>query len=181
MPGSSTCDRHSDGARVEPSCDAPERELDDRADREELRRRYYGLLQELRVVLPGVQVLVAFLLTIPFATRFGDLDRTGRLLYGIATTTGLLAIVAFLVPTAHHRFGPRTDRGRRLAVSIHSTRLGLALLAATLVSSLTLVSRFIYGPTTAWLLSALVGAAIAVMWAVIPRLPHRPPPRRTGR
>jgi Family of unknown function (DUF6328) len=45
-------------------------DLDDVADREELRQRYYGLLQELRVVLPGVQVLLAFLLTAPFAQRF---------------------------------------------------------------------------------------------------------------
>ncbi len=49
--------------------DRPASELDDRADREELRERYYGLLQELRVILPGVQVLVAFLLTVPFASR----------------------------------------------------------------------------------------------------------------
>ena len=48
------------------------------ADREELRTRYQMLLQELRVVLPGVQVLMAFLQTAPFAQRFGDLDDLGR-------------------------------------------------------------------------------------------------------
>jgi hypothetical protein len=55
----------------------PER-LDSERNRGELRDRYYGLLQELRVVLPGVQVLVAFLLTAPFATRFGQVDDAGR-------------------------------------------------------------------------------------------------------
>ncbi len=55
--------------------DAPVAELDDEADRDELRRRYYGLMQELRVLLPGVQILVAFLLTVPFATRFGNVGR----------------------------------------------------------------------------------------------------------
>ncbi len=54
--------------------DRPTGELDDEQDRDELRRRYYGLLQELRVLLPGVQILVAFLLTAPFASGFAQLD-----------------------------------------------------------------------------------------------------------
>ena len=54
---------------------APEN-LDDERDRAKLRDRYYGLLQELRVVLPSVQVLVAFLLTVPFGQRFGERSTT---------------------------------------------------------------------------------------------------------
>lgn len=54
-------------------------ELDNERDRVELRSRYYGLLQELRVVLPGVQVFLAFLLTVPFTQRFDDVDDRGRM------------------------------------------------------------------------------------------------------
>src|SRR3954452_24783565 len=85
-------------------------ELDDEADREELRRRYYGLLQELRVLLPGVQILVAFLLTAPFAARFAELDQLEKGLYGVALAAGILAIIVFAAPIAMHRVGDRQSR-----------------------------------------------------------------------
>src|SRR3954471_12826223 len=97
-------------------------ELDDERDRDELRNRYYGLLQELRVLLPGVQILVAFLLTVPFATGFDQLDETGRGLYGIALVSGMLAVVAFTTPTVMHRIGERSARSARLVRSIAITR-----------------------------------------------------------
>src|SRR6476469_6771134 len=89
----SACGRSATSLR--PAADRPAAQLDDEADRDELRERYYGLLQELRVLLPGVQILVAFLLTAPFANRFSKLDPMGRRLYGVALMTGLVAIVAF--------------------------------------------------------------------------------------
>ena len=55
---------------VAPAPDPSANDLDDELDRDELRQRYYGLLQEVRVLLPGVQILVAFLLTIPFDCAF---------------------------------------------------------------------------------------------------------------
>ena len=61
-------------ADVDRDSEKRSRELDDVRDREELRRRFDMLLQEVRVGLPGVQVLAAFLLTAPFSQRFGELD-----------------------------------------------------------------------------------------------------------
>src|SRR3954454_2965978 len=58
----------------EPDSEKSTEELDDVADRHELRDRYSMLLGEVRVSLPGVQLLSAFLLTAPFSNRFGDLD-----------------------------------------------------------------------------------------------------------
>ena len=78
----------------------PASQLDDDADREELRQRYYGLLQELRVLLPGVQVLAAFLLTAPFAQRFGDLDRTSEIVYGVSLVSAVASVIAFLLSDA---------------------------------------------------------------------------------
>src|SRR5690349_4798010 len=100
--------------------DRSARDLDDDADREELRSRYYGLMQELRVLLPGVQILVAFMLTVPFATGFGKVDETGRILYGVALVSGIVAVIAFTTPTVMHRVGPRTARSERLARSIQT-------------------------------------------------------------
>ena len=100
--------------------DASVAELDDVVDRDELRRRYYGLMQELRVLLPGVQILVAFLLTVPFATRFGNVGRFEKACFGVALGGGAIAIMLFVTPTAIHRLGERRARSRRLLWSIRS-------------------------------------------------------------
>ena len=90
------------------SAERDAKELDDVADREELRKRYEMLLQELRVVLPGVQVLMAFLLTAPFAQRFDDLDDTGRRAYLVALVSALASTICLLTPTVFHRVADRT-------------------------------------------------------------------------
>jgi hypothetical protein len=144
--------------------------LDSERDRGLLRDRYYGLLQELRVVLPGVQVLVAFLLTVPFAQRFAGLDGFGKALFGIALTSGTLSVIAFVTPTVLHRFGDRTARRARLELSIAVTRLGLVLLGVTMVTSLAVVVRFLFDGTVAALLVAITVTAMVGLWIGVPRL-----------
>jgi len=150
--------------------DRPTAELDDEDDddRNELRQRHYGLLQELRVVLPGVQVLMAFLLTAPFAQRFDDLDEIGRDLYGVALTSSALAVVALMMPTTLHRFGVRTARRQRLRLGIASTRLGLVLLAVSMVSAMIVIARFVFTDGIALLVGGLVTGSIVVGWIVVP-------------
>jgi hypothetical protein len=145
-------------------------DLDDERDRAELRNRYYGLLQELRVVLPGVQVLVAFLLTVPFAQRFGELDDLGRGFYGAALLFTILSAIAFISPTAMHRFGPRTARGQRLRVSIIMTRVGLLCLGVGIALALLVVSRFLFATGVTVLLVGVTVAAMATFWVIVPRL-----------
>ena len=145
-------------------------ELDDIKDREELRSRYQTLLQELRVVLPGVQVLLAFLLTIPFSQRFTDLDDTGRNTFGFTMVTAMLSVVCLLTPTVFHRIGGRQERKSRLAWGIRLTIVGLMLLALSLVSGVWCVSRFVFGTTTAWWLAALVAGSIASLWLALPAI-----------
>ena len=149
------------------------RELDDHADRAELRSRYYNLLQELRVIIPGVQVLLAFLLTAPFADRFADLDHTGRLLYGLTLLSALVSVVSLLTPTVLHRFCERTARRARLVWSIRMTVVGLVALAIALVLGLTCVSRLVFGAgaTTALVIAAV--AVLGVLWGGLPLLVSR--------
>ena len=144
--------------------------LDDERDREELRNRYYGLLQELRVVLPGVQVLVAFLLTVPFAQRFGELDDLDRGLYGAALLFTILSAIAFISPTALHRFGSRTARGQRLRVSIVMSRVGLLCLGVGLALALLVVSRFLFATAVTALLVGITVVAMATFWIIVPSL-----------
>ena len=107
-------------------------ELDDEGDWKELRDRYYGLLQELRVILPGAQVLVAFLLTAPFAAGFPHLDSTNRFLFGVATVSGLLSVITLLTPTVFHRVANRRYRSARLVWAVRCTMVGLVLLGIAL-------------------------------------------------
>jgi hypothetical protein len=156
-----------------PAAHASERSassLSDEADRDELRQRYYGLLQELRVLLPGAQVLVAFMLAAPFAARFGSLDDVGRSVFGVALVTGALAIVAFAAPTAFHRFGLRTERTVRLEWAIALIRAGLLLLAASLTAGEFVVARFVFGAGWSVVVGAVVSLSVVATWFLLPAL-----------
>lgn len=144
-------------------------QLDDRRDREELRNRYYGLLQELRVVLPGVQVLLAFLFAVPFAEGFARLDDLGRATYALSLLGALLAVICLMAPTAMHRFGERTARRQRLRWSIRLTMVGLGFLAVALIAALWTVARFVYDGAIAAVVVVPLAAAIPVLWWVLPR------------
>lgn len=148
--------------------DADNDELDDTVDRDELRRRYYGLLQELRVVLPGVQVLLAFLLTAPFTDRFERLDDTGRATYTAALAASLGAVVCLIAPTVFHRVAVRTERSARLVWSVRLTLAGIALLAIALLTALWCVVRYVYGSAVATVFTAGAAALVVALWLVLP-------------
>jgi len=141
-------------------------ELDDIADREELRSRYELLLQEIRVSLPGVQILLAFLLTAPFSQRFGDVDSWGRAAYGIALGSSLVSVVCLLTPTVLHRFGARTAR---LVWSIRLEVAGLLALAVALVAATWGVSRYVFNSAVGWTVTGGAVALFLVCWVALPR------------
>jgi hypothetical protein len=147
--------------------------LDDESDRRELRDRYYGLIQELRVVVTGVQVLLAFLLTVPFAQGFTELDATQRAWFGGALVSAMLSVIAFVTPTAMHRYGKRTARGDRLRASITATRVGLLFLACAMLQCFGVVVDHLYPGTAAVLLVAFVGVTLVAAWVVVPMLTYR--------
>jgi hypothetical protein len=123
-------------------------ELDDVADREELRKRYEVLLQELRVSLPGVQVLSAFLLTAPFSQRFDQLDEWGRRAYGVALISSMLSVICLVGPILLHRLGERRARAARLHWGIRLQVLGMAFLAVALMTAVWGVARSPGSPST---------------------------------
>jgi hypothetical protein len=158
------------GARWLPGEDRNADQLDDEGDRDELRQRYYGLLQEVRVLLPGVQILIAFLFTIPFDAAFRQLDTTGRDLYGLSLLTAFGAVILFVAPTAVHRLGARRARAERLVWSIRLCRGGLALLGVSLVSGLALVTRDVFGSGFGLLCAVAGSVAVVAAWLVLPAL-----------
>ncbi len=118
--------------------------------------------------MTGVQVLLAFLLAVPFAQRFAELDDAAQAWFGVALTSATISVIAFVTPTAMHRFGRRTARGERLAFSIIVTRIGLVFLAVAILSSFGVVVGFLFdGPVPA-LLVAVIAVTMIVLWVVVP-------------
>jgi MFS family permease len=150
------------------SAERDAKDLDDVADREELRKRYGMLLQELRVVLPGVQVLMAFLLTAPFAQRFADLDDTGRRAYLVALVSALASTICLLTPTVFHRVADRTARRVRLVWSVRLAVAGIVLLAVSLTAATWCITRLVFGTTSATIVAAAATVAFVGVWVTLP-------------
>ena len=89
----------------------------DESRSERLNRELIELLNELRVALPGVQVLFAFLLTVPFSSRFTTITSGQRALYFATLVGTTIATVLFMAPTAFHRIRFRQGTRRILRVS----------------------------------------------------------------
>jgi hypothetical protein len=144
------------------------KQLDDVADREELRKRYEMLLQELRVVLPGVQVLMAFLLTAPFAQRFGDLDDIGRRAYLVALVSALGSTICLLTPTVFHRVAERTARRARLVWSVRLAVVGMILLALALTAASWCITRLVFGTAAGTVVAICAVIAFVGIWVILP-------------
>jgi hypothetical protein len=107
------------------------------SEKERIDRELLELLQELRVAIPGVQVLFAFLLTIPFSQGFSKLSGTERALYGVCLVLAALASGLLIAPTSSHRLNFRA--GNKKWLLAHSNRLaiaGLLLLAMAICVSM---------------------------------------------
>jgi hypothetical protein len=136
-------------------------------------RQMAELLQELRIALPGVQILFAFLLTVPFAqgfTRVSDFQR--NLFFAVLLTTAA-STACFIAPTATHRL--RFHRHDRAYIVESSNRLliwGLVFLALAIVGAVTLITDFIFGLDRHWFWPLLVAGLIAVLWFGRPLVRH---------
>jgi hypothetical protein len=138
-------------------------------EKERLDRNLIELLNELRVALPGVQVLFAFLLTVPFTQRFTALNDTHKTVYYatlLATTASALLLMA---PSAHHRINfRRQDKEYIVFLANRLTIAGLALLAASMSGVVWLITDLLYGSTATAIATAVTAGAFAALWYVIP-------------
>jgi uncharacterized protein DUF6328 len=144
--------------------DAAEETQKQRVDRELIE-----LLNEVRVALPGVQVLFAFLLTLPFTNRFRQVGGATEALYVVALTTTAAASAFLIAPSAYHRLNFRTPQKERLLFT--SNRLviaGTALLTVGMGSSLYVVVAFLYGSAIGGGLAGGLGLLLVWLWYVLP-------------
>ncbi|SCX45234.1 hypothetical protein SAMN03159343_1549 [Klenkia marina] len=137
---------------------------------EVLDRNTAELLQELRVTITGVQVLFGFLLTLPFSSRFGDLDAFATVLYVLTLMATATSAALLIAPVSYHRVVFR--RRARAALVRDANRLlraGLALLLLALVSAVLLVLDVVLGVAAALTGGAFVAAVGLGTWYLLPR------------
>jgi Family of unknown function (DUF6328) len=140
----------------------PER---DGAEQERLNRQLIELLNEIRVALPGVQVLFGFLLAVPFQNRFGSASQFERDLYLVTLLASAAATGFLIAPTGYHRI--LFQRGDRPRVIRHGTRMlvaGLVCLAVAMTGAVYLAAHFIFGSATALAVAVAVALALAWLW-----------------
>src|SRR3954468_19534262 len=115
------------------------------SEKERLDRNLGELLQELRVALPGVQVLFAFLLVVPFNQRFADITSFQRTTYFVTLLLATAASVCLIAPTAHHRIEFRAEDKRRIVFGATKLAIvGLTLLALAMTGAVLLITDFVY-------------------------------------
>jgi quinol-cytochrome oxidoreductase complex cytochrome b subunit len=138
---------------------------------ERLDRELIELLNELRVLLPGVQVLLAFLLTAPFNQRFAELGPAVQEAYFGAVLCAAAATLLLVAPGVHHRVQWRDrDKERLLRTANRLTLVGTVFLAVAIVLALWVVSRVIHASGTAFLVAAGALVAFAWFWYALPLL-----------
>ncbi len=141
----------------------------DETPAERLDRNWAELLQELRVTQTGIQILVGFLLTLPFQARFGDLNPVLLGVFLTAVVFSILATALIVAPVTAHRL---LFRRHAKDVLVHSSdvmaKAGLACLALAVVAALTLVFGFVLDVTAGLVAGGLGLALFAILWLVLP-------------
>ncbi len=137
--------------------------------KERVDRELIELLNELRVALPGVQVLFAFLLTVPFSQRFDVLSASDRRVYFAAVLGSAAASALLIAPSAHHRLRFRSGSKERMLKTANALAVaGMAFLALSMGAVVYVITAVLHSSTTAAVVAGVVTAGIAALWFVLP-------------
>jgi hypothetical protein len=144
-----------------------ERTGEDRQER--TARELIELLNELRVILPGVQVLFAFLLMVPFTQRFPQLDDLETGVFFMTLICTAIATALLIAPSAHHRMLWRGGaREQRLKVGNLLAIAGLVFLLPAMVGVVFVITDFIFSLTAAITVTALLVLFFVLLWFLLP-------------
>ena len=134
-----------------------------------LDRELLELLNELRVVLPGVQALFAFLLIVPFNERFASVTGRERAVYSVALVASALSCVLFIAAPAFHRMRfRRHDKAQLLRIGNRCAIAGMAVLAVAMIAAVFLVTEILFGDGPAAVLTAGIAVPMVLLWWIVP-------------
>ncbi|MFD7021588.1 DUF6328 family protein [Promicromonospora sukumoe] len=132
-------------------------------------RNWNELLQELRVMQTGVQILTGFLLTLPFQSRFADLDRYQVTVYLALVVASVTATGLIVAPVSVHRALFRKQMKRNIVtLADRITRAALAVLALVITGATLLVFDVVVGRTAGIIAGASALVLLALLWVLLP-------------
>ena len=144
------------------------------SERQRVNRELLELLGELRVALPGVQVLFAFLLAVPFQARFADASTFQRDVYFATLVLSALASVLLIAPSALHRLNFRTVDKRRIVFLSNSLVVwGLLVLALAMTGVMLLIGDVLFGRVAAVVIAAAAASVFGFFWWLLPVMEGR--------
>ena len=134
-------------------------------EQERLNRQMTELLNELRVAMPGVQVLFGFLLAVPFQQRFEDVNPFQRDVYFVTLLAAMAATAFLIAPSAYHRiaFGQH-EKPNIIVVGTIQFVCGLVALAIAMNGAVLLVTDFIFRATTVIVTLVITGSLFGWLW-----------------
>jgi Family of unknown function (DUF6328) len=136
---------------------------------EDLNRELIELLNELRVALPGVQVLFAFLLAVPFASGWTRVTHLQRDVFFIAFIATAVSSILLIAPSSYHRMRWREgDKEQMLETSNRLAIGGTVFLAIGMTAAVFLIADVLFGAWWAGVTAALVGVGVAWFWYGLP-------------
>jgi putative flippase GtrA len=136
---------------------------------ERLDRNLSELLQELRVALPGVQVLFAFLLAVPFAQGFTDITSFQKDVFFATLLLTAISAALLIAPSAYHRLTFRYQEKERLVLLANRFAIaGLGALALAMTCAVILITDVLYGPAATAITGVAALLMFLVLWYVLP-------------
>jgi hypothetical protein len=134
-------------------------------EKQRVDRELIELLNELRVALPGVQVLFAFLLTVPFTPKFAQVTTAQRHVYFATLLCSAAASALLIAPSAYHRLRFRQgDKKQMLITSNRLSIVGLAFLALAMTGVVLLITDLLFKATGVVIVTAVTAALFAWFW-----------------
>ncbi|SCL42063.1 hypothetical protein GA0074692_6637 [Micromonospora pallida] len=138
-------------------------------EKQRWQRNFADLLQELRVAQTGVQILFAFLLTLPFSAGFTKVTNFQKDAYVVSLLAAAAATAMIISPVAFHRALFRQGRKPELVRFAHRMATGgLAFMLVSMVSAVLLITDFILDRPIALLLSTVTGLWFLTFWVLLP-------------
>ena len=142
--------------------------------KQRLDRELIELLNEVRVALPGAQVLFAFLLVLPFQAAFQELTDLQKGIYAGALLSSAAAIALLIAPSSYHRINFRRPMKESMIRWANGLLIaGMALIVLGISLSVALVLDIVLGELPALLLSVITGAWFVWFWFGVPLLRRR--------
>lgn len=139
---------------------------------------FRAVMEGLRTTLPGVQVLFAFLLTLPLQAAFTDLDPVDRRVFYVAFASSALASVLLITPSVHQRIrapisGLRRRTPRHVYVAIRIANVGTVFAAVAVASSVYLVTSLVFGDGAGAVAAGVIAGVVAWAWFYLPLVSFR--------